>query len=50
MAKQWPEMVIKLPFVSHNFAGLSLQNCKKLEEDKNVFHAINFDSIKVFIN
>ena len=36
--------------MSHKLSGLFLQNKKKLEENKNVFHAVNFDSIKIFIN
>ena len=36
--------------MSHKFSGLFLQNCKKLEENKKVFYAVNFDSIKISIN
>ena len=50
MAKQWPEMVIKLPFVSHNFPGFSLQNCKKSKARKNLFYVVDFDPIKIFIS
>ena len=45
LAKKWAEIVIQWPFMSQFFF---LQNCKKLETKKKVFHVIAFDLIKIF--
>jgi hypothetical protein len=42
LAKKWPEMVVKWPFI---------QFCKKkLEVKKNVFYVVAFDPIKIFLS
>ena len=47
LAKGWPEMVIKWPFMSHNFFLFFLQNCKNLEARNELFCVIAFDLIKI---
>ena len=49
MAKKWPEMIVKRPFMNHKFSVFFLQNCKKLEA-KNVFYVIAFDPINILKN
>ena len=44
LAKKWPEMVLKWPFMSHKFSVFFLQNCKKQEI---VFYVIAFDPNKI---
>ena len=40
-------MVIQWPLMSHKFSFFFLQNCKKLEAKKKVFHVIPFDLIQI---
>ena len=47
VAKKWPEMVIKLPFMSHKFSFFFSYKIEKTETKKNVFYLIVFDPIKI---
>ena len=45
LAKKWPEMVIKWPFVSCDFSIFFLTKLKKTEMTKIVFYVIVFDQL-----
>ena len=50
LAKRWPEMVVKWPFVSCDFSVTFLPKLKKLEMTKNVFYVVVFDQIGIQIS
>ena len=50
LAKQWPEMVVKWPFVSCDFQGFFLTKLKKLEMASILFYIIVFDQMDYVID
>ena len=48
MAKKWPEMVVKWPFVSCDFSFFFLTKLKKkLEMTKIVIYVVVFEQIRI---
>ena len=47
LAKKWPEIVLKWPFMGHRFSVFLLQNDKEQEMKKIVFYVVAFDPNKI---
>ena len=50
MAKKWQKMVIKWPFMSHEFSKKILAKLRKTGYKKNVICVVAFDPIRIFID